>query len=61
MRASAGRLKFKIWKPTEIEPKKLREATSKEQRAAPDGLSNYPSRIDGVARRLNGNFHGKFY
>ena len=51
MRTSAARLKFKTWKPTEIELKKLLEATSKEQRAAPDRLFNSPSRIDRVARQ----------
>ena len=61
MRASGGRLNSKTRRPTGINPKKLRVITSKERTDATDGLANYPSRIDGVARRLNGKFDGKFY
>ena len=61
MRTSGGRLNFKTRRPTEINPKKLRVITSKERTDASDGLANYPSRIEGVARHLNGKFDGKFY
>ena len=61
MRASGGRLNFKTRRPTGINPKKLRVITSKERTDASDGLANYPSRIEGVARSLNGKFDGKFY
>ena len=61
MRASGGRLNFKTRRPTGINPKKLRVITSKERTDASDGLANYPSRIEGVARSLNDKFDGKFY
>ena len=61
VRASGGRLNFKTRRPTGINPKKLRVITSKERTDASDGLANYPSRIEGVARRPNGKFDGKFY
>ena len=35
--------------------------TSKEKANASDGLDNYPSRIEGVARSLNSKFDGKLY
>ena len=56
-----GRLNFKTRRPTGINPKKLRVITSKERTDASDGLANYLSRIEGVARRLNGKFDGKLY
>ena len=61
MRASGGRLKFKTCRLVGINPKKLRLATSKEQTNASGGLANYSSRIDGVARCLNGKFDEKLY
>ena len=61
MRASDGWLNFKTRRLIEINSKKLRVLTSKERTDASDGLANYPSRIEGVARRLNGKFDGKFY
>ena len=61
MRASGGRLNFKTRRPTGINPKKLRVITSKELTDASDGLANYSSRIEGVARRLIGKFDRKFY
>ena len=61
MRASGGRLNFKTRRPTGVNPKKLRVITSKERTDASDGLANYPSRIEEVARRLNGKFDRKFY
>ena len=61
MRASGGRLNFKTRRPTGINPKKLRVITSKERTDASNGLANYPSSIEGVARRLNGKFDGSFY
>ena len=61
MRASDGRLNFKTRRSTGINPKKLRVITSKERTDASDGLANYPSRIEGVGRRFNGRFDGKFY
>ena len=61
MRASGGRLNFKIRRPTGTNPKKLRLVTSKERTVASDGPANYHSRIEGVARRLNGKFDRKCY
>ena len=61
VRASGGRLNFKIRRPTGTNPKKLPVITSKERTDASDGLANYLSRIKGVGRRLNGKFDGKFY
>ena len=61
MRASGGRLNYKTRRPIGINPKKLLVITSKERADSSDGLANYPSRIEGVARRLNGKFDGKFY
>ena len=61
MPASGGRLNFKTHRPTGTNPKNLRVVTSKERTDASDGLANYPSRIEGVARRLSGKFDGKFY
>ena len=56
MRASGGRLNFKTRRSTGTNPKKLRIVTSKERTVTSDGLVNYPSRIEGVARRVNGKF-----
>ena len=61
MQVSDGQLNFKTRRPTGINSKKLRVITSKERTDASDGLANYPSRIEGVARRLIGKFDGKFY
>ena len=61
MPASGGRLNFKTRRPTGTNPRKLRVTTSKERTDASDGLANYPSKIEGVAQRLNGKFDRKFY
>ena len=61
IRASGGRLKFKTHRLAGINLKNLRVAILKEKADATDGLSNYPSRIEGVARYLNGKFDRKCY
>ena len=61
LRASGSRLNFKIRRPIGTNPKKLRVVTSKERTVASDGPASYPSRIEGVTRRLNGKFDGKCY
>ena len=61
MRASGGRLNFKTRRPTGTNPKQLRVVTSKERTVASDGPANYPSTIEGVARRFSGKFDRKCY
>ena len=61
MRTSGGQLNFKTPRPTGTNPKKLWVVTSKEWIVASDGPANYPSRIEGVARRLNGKFDRTCY
>ena len=54
MRTSGGRPNLETHRPIGINPKKLRVLTSEEQNDSSDGLANYPSRDEGVARCLNG-------
>ena len=61
MRARDDRLNFKTRRPTGTNSKKLQVVTSKEQTVTSDGPANYPSTIEGVARRFIGKFDGKFY
>ena len=61
MRVSGGRLKFKTRRPTGSNPRKLRIVTSREPTVASGGPVNYLSRIERVARHLNGKFDRKCY